>query len=825
MATRLARLLRASAPGALAASLLLSHPAARAQDCLELDGYLRWVGNAPTAAPALGVVATAEDLLIVTEGYDGVEIFRFEPDGGPVPLAVIPALARANVTFSYPPYLAVGDGAWLILYDLSVPESPAPVDTIPFGLGEISALAGGPDALLVGHQGYGVSLVSISPAGQFDLGGTLMLGGLAALDIATGPDLAYVAGGDTLFVLDTASGPAPTRMGQLALPGQAHAVAAQEGMLYLSGPAGGLQTVDAGDPAAPTPVGSVDSPPCLDLLVGDGWLYASSDVVEMFELGDPSSPQSAGAVRLPDAQGAGLAWFGEMLIAADGAAGLHGFENANFPPALATAEYRLPDGPMRAPAGARLPGSAVIDLAAAGDLVLLAPLAGPPLLVDVSDPENPGDVATVDIIPPAVAVAMVPEGFCAIAADGGLSVVLLADPYSPELVGSCDTGVTAESCTIDGNYLYVAAGVDGVVVADLSDPTQPVTVRLIDTDGFAARVAVADGHAYVADGDAGLTVIDVSDPTTATVVGRLDTDGTALGVAVSDFRAFVADDAGGFLIVDVSEPTNPRQLNWSQMPTGAMDVAVANDLAYVTDRLMGVHVADVGPSDWGRWIGMFSLPSGGVDRVVVTDGGLVAEVPAWGFFTMPAGCSTLTPVFLSSFSAELSADAVALRWQAAVTGLGEFRLVARVGGVERDVAFATLGNGLFTARDTAAPAGGSVTYALLWREADEAWTTLAERAVELPAARTALLHPWPNPFNPRTTIAFTLARAGMARVTVHDAAGRLVAVLVDGPCAAGRTELTWAGTDARGRPLASGAFLLRLEADGALATRRLTLVR
>lgn len=825
MATRLARLSRASALGALAASLLLFNPVARAQDCLEFDSYLRWAGSAPTAGPAQGVVTTDDNLMIVPEGYDGVEIFRFEPDGGPVSLAVIPALAQANVAFSYPPFLAVGDGSWLILYDLTVPESPAPIDTIPFGLGNISALTGGPEALLVGHQGYGVSLVSISPEGQFGLGGTLMLGGLAALDIATGPDLAYVAGGDTLYVLDTASGPSPALLGQLALPGQAHVVAAQDGMLYLSGPDGGLHVVDAGDPAAPTLIGSVDSPPCLDLLIGDTWLCASSDVVELFELGDPSAPQSAGAVRLPDAQGLGLAWFGEMLIVADGAAGLQGFEHTAFPPALATAEYRLPDGPLRTPARAALPGSGVYDLAAVGDLVVLAPLAGPPLIVDVSDPENPSDVATADMIPNAVAVALVPEGFCAIAADGELSIVLLTDPYSPELVGSCDTGVTAESCTIDGNYLYVAAGVDGVIVVDLSDPTLPETVRLIDTDGFATRVAVADGYAYVADGDAGLAVIDVTDPTTAVVVGQLDTDGTALGVALSDFRAFVADDAGGFVIVDVSEPTNPRQMNVSQIPTGALDVAVANGLAYVTDRQMGVLVAEVGLYDWGRWIGLVSLPSGGVDRVFVTDSGIVAEVPEWGFVTALAGCSTLTPVFLSSFSAELAADVVALRWQAAVSGQGEFRLVARAGGNERDIAFSTLGNGLFTARDTAAPAGGSVTYALLWREADEAWTTLAERAVDLPAARTALLNPWPNPFNPRTTIAFTLARAGQARVTVHDAAGRLVTVLADGPCAAGRTELTWDGTDARGRALASGAFLLRLEADGALATRRLTLVR
>ncbi len=90
----------------------------------------------------------------------------------------------------------------------------------------------------------------------------------------------------------------------------------------------------------------------------------------------------------------------------------------------------------------------------------------------------------------------------------------------------------------------------------------------------------------------------------------------------------------------------------------------------------------------------------------------------------------------------------------------------------------------------------------------------------------ALLSPaWPNPFNPRTELAFTLPVAGRARLSLHDARGALVRTLVDGDLAAGVHRPTWDGTDEAGRPAASGAYLARLEAGGAVESVKLVLVR
>ncbi|MBN2170890.1 MAG: T9SS type A sorting domain-containing protein, partial [Candidatus Krumholzibacteriota bacterium] len=84
---------------------------------------------------------------------------------------------------------------------------------------------------------------------------------------------------------------------------------------------------------------------------------------------------------------------------------------------------------------------------------------------------------------------------------------------------------------------------------------------------------------------------------------------------------------------------------------------------------------------------------------------------------------------------------------------------------------------------------------------------------------------WPNPFNPATTVRFSLAEAGPARVTVHDVAGRLVRTLHDGPAPAGTTELVWDGRDEKGTRQASGVYLLRFRAASMNAQRKLVLLK
>ncbi len=102
--------------------------------------------------------------------------------------------------------------------------------------------------------------------------------------------------------------------------------------------------------------------------------------------------------------------------------------------------------------------------------------------------------------------------------------------------------------------------------------------------------------------------------------------------------------------------------------------------------------------------------------------------------------------------------------------------------------------------------------------------TLAEPVVVAPL-RTELLANVPNPFNPSTELSFMLAQPGSVRLQIYSVQGRLVATLVNGELAAGRHDVTWRGLDDSGRAVASGAYIVRLDADGDTQSRRITLMK
>jgi len=73
---------------------------------------------------------------------------------------------------------------------------------------------------------------------------------------------------------------------------------------------------------------------------------------------------------------------------------------------------------------------------------------------------------------------------------------------------------------------------------------------------------------------------------------------------------------------------------------------------------------------------------------------------------------------------------------------------------------------------------------------------------------------YPNPFNPETTLSFSLTTPAQVRATVYAVRGRRVCTLADEAMTAGEHSLHWQGRDDQGRAVASGVYLLRVQAGG-----------
>jgi hypothetical protein len=79
---------------------------------------------------------------------------------------------------------------------------------------------------------------------------------------------------------------------------------------------------------------------------------------------------------------------------------------------------------------------------------------------------------------------------------------------------------------------------------------------------------------------------------------------------------------------------------------------------------------------------------------------------------------------------------------------------------------------------------------------------------------------YPNPFNPSTTINFSLEMTAEARLSVYNLAGQEVAVLAQGMMDAGRHQVTFDASS-----LSSGMYIYRLESEGQSLAGRMMLIK
>jgi len=104
-------------------------------------------------------------------------------------------------------------------------------------------------------------------------------------------------------------------------------------------------------------------------------------------------------------------------------------------------------------------------------------------------------------------------------------------------------------------------------------------------------------------------------------------------------------------------------------------------------------------------------------------------------------------------------------------------------------------------------------------------TTTGVPPTEAAPVQTTLAQNSPNPFNPSTTIEYTLGQGGTVALRVYDLNGRMVRELVNEAQDADRHAVAWDGRDDMGRAMASGVYFYQLNAPGVKETRRMVLTK
>jgi len=97
--------------------------------------------------------------------------------------------------------------------------------------------------------------------------------------------------------------------------------------------------------------------------------------------------------------------------------------------------------------------------------------------------------------------------------------------------------------------------------------------------------------------------------------------------------------------------------------------------------------------------------------------------------------------------------------------------------------------------------------------------------VSVPRQQTAMHLPYPNPFNPSTTLSFELRQPGEVSLRVYTVEGRYVTTVHAGRLAAGPHAFKWDGRNRHGRTVASGVYLVELRAPDGVRHAKLNLLK
>jgi hypothetical protein len=100
-----------------------------------------------------------------------------------------------------------------------------------------------------------------------------------------------------------------------------------------------------------------------------------------------------------------------------------------------------------------------------------------------------------------------------------------------------------------------------------------------------------------------------------------------------------------------------------------------------------------------------------------------------------------------------------------------------------------------------------------------------ETSVTTPAAPIELYPNYPNPFNPSTSIRFSLDVDADVTLAIYDATGRLVRTLLSQPMRSGAHTEHWNGTGLHGQRMPSGVYFLRMQVGKKVRARTIVLMK
>jgi hypothetical protein len=560
-------------------------------------------------------------------------------------------------------------------------------------------------------------------------------------DLALQGDYAYIPTHSAgLSVVDISNPLDPVLVSTLGGFALAKAVELSGDLAYVADNAGGMMIVDISDPVNLVVQSELAIPGWInDIVVQEGgYAFAANSYpdrmgLELIDVSDPEDPHLVGFAE--EYYGCfQVSLGGEFVYSACGLAGLNIYDISNTSSAGALNFTDVPGG--------------CVDIDLNGNLALIAggdsfgSSTGGLQVLDISNPQSPELLGSVYI--PEYAAQVVSEGTYAYVIDSydnnGLIIVDIENPSDPVILSSFPTNSRVSGLDKQGDLVFLGVGADGLRIVDVSNPMNPVLVGFFP-EHWASDLRVQGDYVYVLlPAVSNLLIVDISYPANPVQAGLLGFSGYPSNLEVVNDRVYMAMSWNGLSIVDVSNPAAPALLSNIDLPGQAIHVVLDSWLAYVSCTFGGLQIVDVSDDMNPSVLGM-------------------------------------NPTADSAFSAEV-------------------------------------GEGVIYMGDW-----WSGVHCILPQCLDETGAQWD------PAPPSHRLNIYPNPFNPKTHLTVSLESASKLEMGIFDLAGRKVKTFSTKRLEAGEHLFIWDGCDDSGRRLASGVYLARSKVATGTVQRKVVLLK
>lgn len=707
------------------------------------------------------------------------------------------------------------------------------------GNGQSIAVQG--DYAYLGLRYDGLKVIDVTKPSDPEEVGSLATGAIKAWDVAVGGAIVYIADHDYgIRVVDISDPENPGLTDSLALPGNAVRLTLYENHLYIGAKSAGMYILNVDDPAHPVQVGHLGlAGKTMKIIVEDSIAYVGdkTEMLKIVDVSDPAAPESIGCALT-----GGLL---SVVKKDDYVYAIGGYDvyvvDVTDPTSPAIVDTTPTQGTC-------------IDATIYGDDVFIAGEYDIVSDYSISNPtetvfcgnirvgyDDPRDVACED------GYGFVATSYGLVSLELGNCDILCPIATCGPLAGDLDAVVP-----FGDHYAFGAAGNGNCFVFDISDPLAPSQIGgVYVSGGNDARVAVTylDGYGDVGlvGGYGGVHVVDLSVPDTPVALCFVDClqgcsmamYGYVLDIAVDSTYAFatftwVNEDLYSYCHLDVIDISNPSSAYIASRNGWCGDmVSLQGDYAYlgggygiiildVTDPTPPVHVNTIGLSG---------------DRCQSI---LVQGTRAYAGYEVSGGGPEI--FYLQIFDAT---DPESLEARGSIRFESMVRDIQEVDGI----AYVSTRNGGLFSCNVSDPDNPHILGALYTE--DRIWdSALAGQAILIagrdpglevapldcadvaglpidkggdgPISADPLAHMSisPNPLRGATTLSFNLSGRSRVKLGVYDVRGTRVDVLVDRVLAAGPHTM-----DFDGAGLAPGVYLVVLESNGNLSTRKAVVLK